>query len=66
MKKLVAKQGLLGTRLLREAVPRESGEYERDKKFVEQVLGLRGGRKTVEVVKEFWVTSRGAAFAYAA
>ena len=65
MKKLVAKQGVLGTRLLREAAPREGGGDEKVKKFVEQVLGLRGGRKTVEVVKEFWVTSRGAAFAYA-
>ncbi len=65
IKKLVAKLGLLGTRLLRDAVAREFGGDETVKKMVEQILGLRGGRKTVEVVKEFWVASRGAAFAYA-
>lgn len=65
LKKLVARQGVLGARLLREAVGEEGGGVERVRRFVEQVVGLRGGRKTGVVVKEFWMGSRGAAFAYA-
>jgi hypothetical protein len=65
LKKLVGRHGLLGARLLREAAVRECGEHGKDRRFVEQVIGLRGGRKTGAVVKEFWVGSRGAAFAYA-
>jgi hypothetical protein len=68
LKKLVAKQGVLGARLIREAAAREAeggGAAARFKRFVDQVVGLRGGRKTGEVVREFWVGGRGAAFGYA-
>ena len=65
LKKLVVRQGVLGTKLLREAVAGESGGEERIRRFVEQVIALRAGRKTVEVVRDFWVSSRGAAFGYA-
>ena len=65
LKKLVAKQGVLGARLLRGAVMGERGGDERARRFVEQVIGLRGGRKTGEVVREYWIVGRGAAFAYA-
>jgi hypothetical protein len=70
LRKLIAKQGLLGSRLLRDAVASAGedggGEHqERARLFVDQVLRLRGARKTVEMVREFWIGGRGAAFAYA-
>lgn len=65
LKKLVARQGLLGARLLRETAAHASGGDEEVRKFVEQVIVLRGRRKTLEVAREFWVAGRGAAFAYA-
>jgi hypothetical protein len=65
LKKLVAKQGILGARLLRGVAAEESRGDKRTRRFVEQVISLRGGRKTGEIVKEFWIGSRGAAFAYA-
>lgn len=64
LKKLVARQGVVGAGLLRETAARESGGDEKVRRFVEQVIGLRGRRKTLEVARDFWVTSRGAAFAY--
>jgi hypothetical protein len=65
LKKLVTRQGVLGASLLRGAVSRAGDRDKRSARFVEQVIGLRGARKTGELVKEFWVGSRGAAFAYA-
>jgi hypothetical protein len=65
LKKLVARQGVLGARLLREAVVTEGGGDAKAKRFVEQVITLRGGRRTGQLLKDFWVGSRGAAFAYA-
>jgi hypothetical protein len=65
LKRLVTRQGVLGASLLRAAVARTGEGNGKTARFVEQVIGLRGGRKTAEVVKEFWVGSRGAAFAYA-
>ena len=62
LKKLVARQGLLGSRLLRECA---AGADARAGRFVSQVIGLRGARKTGELAREFWVGSRGVAFAYA-
>jgi hypothetical protein len=59
LKKLVAKQGVLGAKLLRGAVADENGGNERMMRFVQQVVTLRGGRKTGEIAKEFWVGSRG-------
>lgn len=61
----MARQGVLAAGLLREAVIGQDGADARSRRFVEQVIALRGGRKTAEVVREFWVGSRGAAFAYA-
>lgn len=63
LKKLVARQGLLGARLLRQAAAGEAPGG-RTRRFVDQVVGLRGGRRTRDVVKEFWLGGRGAAFAY--
>jgi hypothetical protein len=65
LKKLVTRQGLLGASLLRAAVARAVDGDGRTSRFVEQVIGLRGARKTGELVREFWVGSKGAAFAYA-
>jgi hypothetical protein len=65
LKKLVARQGVLGAVLLRQAVMTEGGGDAKAKRFVEQVITLRGGRRTGQLLKEFWVGSRGAAFAYA-
>jgi len=65
LKKLVGKQGVLGARLLRYAAVGTNGGDDRSRRFVEQVIGLRGTRRTGELVREFWVGSRGAAFAYA-
>ena len=65
LKKLVAKQGVLGAGLLRESAARDSGGDAKVTRFVEQIIGLRGRRKTLEVSRDFWVAGRGAAFAYA-
>jgi hypothetical protein len=32
--------------------------------FVKRVLSLRGGRATNQVVRDFWLASRGSSFAY--
>ena len=76
LRKFVGKQTQLARGLLREAV-REEARVLTERalgavdlagrlRFVGQVEALRGGRKTNEVVREFWVACRGSAFGYTA
>ena len=76
LKKFVAKHSSLARGLLRTAMREEAGilsgravaavSVEGRMRFLGQVEALRGGRKTNEVVREFWVVCRGSAFGYTA
>ncbi len=76
LKKFVAKHSGLARGLLRAAMGEDAGVLsgramaavggEVRMRFVGQVEALRGGRKTNEVVKEFWVACRGSAYGYTA
>ena len=76
LRKFVGKQTQLAQVLLREAVRADAGvlteralgavDVAGRMRFVAQVEGLRGGKKTNEVVREFWVACRGSAFGYTA
>ena len=72
LKRFVAKHGVLARQYLRAAMAAEANVLSEKAilatepavraRFAAQVEGLRGGRKTVEVLREFWVACRGAAF----
>jgi len=76
LRKFVSKQTQLARELLREVVKDKAGvlteralgavDLVGRMRFVGQVESLRGGRKTTEVVKEFWMACRGSAFGYTA
>jgi hypothetical protein len=76
LRKFVSKQTQLARGLLREAVKEDAGvlteralgavDLAGRMRFIGQVEALRGGRKTNEVVKEFWIACKGSAFGYAA
>ena len=71
LKRFVAKHGVLARHCLRAAMDADAGVLSEKaidatdsavrSRFAAQVEGLRGGRKTVEVVREFWVACRGVA-----
>ncbi len=74
LKKSVQRQPMLTKTVLREAVKEEAGvmtekslkatSVEQRNRFVAQVEALRGGRKTNDIVKEFWLACRGSGFGY--
>ncbi|EXJ79789.1 hypothetical protein A1O3_08073 [Capronia epimyces CBS 606.96] len=76
LKKFVQKQFMLTKAVLREAVKLESGvmsekalkatTLDQRTRFLGQVESLRGGRKTNEIVKDFWIVCRGSGFGYIA
>lgn len=76
LRKFVSKHTQLARGLLREAVEDDAGvlteralgamDLAGRMRFVGQVETVRGGRKTTEVVKEFWIACRGSAFGYTA
>ena len=76
LRKFVGKHTQLARALLREAVSGDAGvlteralqavDVAGRMRFVGQVEGLRGAKKTNEVVREFWVACRGSAFGYTA
>ncbi|KAK6365199.1 member of the karyopherin-beta [Exophiala oligosperma] len=76
LKKFIQRQPMLSKLVLREAVKQEAGvmsekalqttTIEQRNRFVAQVEGLRGGRKTNDVVKEFWISCKGSGFGYIA
>jgi hypothetical protein len=76
LRKFVSKQTQLARGLLREAVKEDARvlteralgvvDLGARMRFVGQVEALRGGRKTNDVVKEFWIACRGSAFGYTA
>jgi hypothetical protein len=76
LRKFVSKHTQLARSLLQEAVKDDAGilteralaavDLQGRLRFVGQVEALRGGRKTNEVVREFWVACRGSAFGYTA
>lgn len=74
LKKFIQRQPILSKLVLREAVKQEAGvmsekalhttTIEQRNRFVAQVEGLRGGRKTNDIVKEFWISCKGSGFGY--
>lgn len=74
LKAFVAKQGLRAKKIMQEAMMAESGvltqkalratKPEQRSRFVAQVDGLRGGKKTSDVAREFWISCRGGQFQY--
>lgn len=74
LRKFVSKQAQLARRLLGEAVKEDAGvlteralgavDLAARMRFVGQVDALRGGKKTNEIVREFWIACRGNAFGY--
>ena len=76
LRKFVSKHPQLARSLLQEAVKDDAGVLTERAlaavdlygrlRFVGQVEALRGGRKTNEVVREFWIACRGSAFGYTA
>ncbi|OQV01902.1 hypothetical protein CLAIMM_07189 [Cladophialophora immunda] len=76
LKRFVQKQFMLSKAVLREAIKQESGvmsdkainatTLEQRNRFVAQVEALRGARKTIDVVKDFWIACRGSGFGYIA
>lgn len=76
LKKFVQKQFMLTKAVLREAVKQEQGVMsekalqatglDQRNRFLAQVEGLRGARKTNDIVKDFWIECRGSGFGYIA
>ncbi|EHY56660.1 member of the karyopherin-beta [Exophiala dermatitidis] len=76
LKKFIQKQLMLTKAVLREAVKPEAGILsekaikattpEQRNRFLAQIESLRGGRKTNDIVKDFWIASRGSVFGYIA
>ncbi|EXJ80406.1 hypothetical protein A1O1_08550 [Capronia coronata CBS 617.96] len=76
LKKFVQKQLMLTKTVLREVVKPESGvmsekalqatTLEERERFLAQIEALRGGRKTNDIVKDFWIACRGSGFGYIA
>lgn len=66
LRKFVGKHGLLASRLLKECAAHSNRDWTNGnvQRFIEQVLALRGARKTREVVRDFWIAGRGRAFTY--
>lgn len=76
LRKFVLRQPMATKRIMQEAIKEESGvltvkalsatKIEQRARFIAQVEGLRGARKTNEVVREFWVVCKGGQFGYIA
>lgn len=76
LKKFVQKQLMLTKAVLREAVKPGSGvmsekalqatTIDQRNRFLAQIEALRGGRKTNDIVKDFWLVCRGSGFGYIA
>lgn len=76
LRKFIQRQPMATKRIMQEAIKEESGvltvkalsatRIEQRARFVAQVEGLRGARKTNEVVREFWVVCKGGQFGYIA
>lgn len=74
LKRYVQKHSMLTKAVLREAVKQESGvmgekalqatTLEYRNRFLSQVEGLRGARKTNDIVRDFWIACRGSGFGY--
>lgn len=74
LRKFVQRQPMRAKHTLLEAIKPESGvltakaleatKPEQRARFISQVEGLRGAKKTNEIVKEFWTNCRGAQFGY--
>lgn len=74
IKKFVQKQLMLTKAVLRDAVKQESGvmsekalkatTLEQRNRFLAQLEALRGGRKTNDIVKDFWIACKGSGFGY--
>ncbi|KAK5942160.1 member of the karyopherin-beta [Knufia obscura] len=74
LRAFITKQPLRAQRIMAEAMRPESGvltsraleatKPEQRARFVAQVEGLRGARRTGDVVREFWVSCRGGQFGY--
>ncbi|KIW17330.1 hypothetical protein PV08_04522 [Exophiala spinifera] len=74
LKKFILRQPMLSKLVLREAVKQDAGvlsekalqttTIEQRNRFVAQIEGLRGGRKTNDIVKEFWISCKGSGFGY--
>jgi len=74
LRAFIAKQPLRIKKILQEAMKPASGvlspkaleatKPEQRSRFVAQVEALRGGRKTNDVVKDFWLSCRGGQFGY--
>lgn len=76
LKRFVQKQFMLTKAVLHEAVKEEQGvmsekalratTLEQRTRFLAQIEGLRGARKTNDIVKDFWIACRGSGFGYIA
>ncbi|KAK4937776.1 member of the karyopherin-beta [Elasticomyces elasticus] len=76
LKRFIQKQLMLTKAVLRDAVKQESGmmsekalqatTLEERNRFLAQAVALRGGRKTNDIIKDFWIACRGSGFGYIA
>lgn len=76
LRRFVLRQPMPTKRIMQEAIKVESGVFtekalnatkpEQRARFIAQVEGLRGARKTNEIVREFWVSCKGGQFGYIA
>jgi len=75
LKRFIQKQFMFTKQVLREAVEQhgilsekafKATTIEQRKRFLAQLEGLRGSRKTNDIVKDFWVSCRGSGFGYIA
>lgn len=76
LRKFVLRQPMPTKRIMQEAIKAESGvltekalnatKIEQRARFIAQVEGLRGAKKTNEIVREFWVNCKGGQFGYIA
>ena len=74
LKRFVQKQLMFTKSVLREAVKEDrdvlsekalkATTIEQRTRFLAQIEGLRGGRKTNDIVKDFWIACRGSGFGY--
>lgn len=74
LRKFVLRQPIRTKRIMQEAMKAESGvlpekalnatKPEQRARFIAQVEGLRGAKKTNEIVRDFWMNCRGGQFGY--
>lgn len=74
LRAFVSKQPMRSRKIMQKAIMPDSGvltqkameatKPEQRSRFIAQVDGLRGGRKTNEIAKDFWINCRGGQFGY--